>query len=89
MLVVPSREMSEFPHLPIQSESLLDISFIGSLDFLDISKTVAKPLSGLLLMIPVVSHTEPAELILTLGAGHVHAPRVLLNIRIAFWAGLS
>jgi hypothetical protein len=40
-------------------------------------------------MISVVSHAQPAELITALGAGHMHATAVFLDIGFAFWASLS
>ena len=39
-------------------------------------------------MLFVVSEAEPAELILALAAGHVHAALVLLNWALALWAWL-
>lgn len=40
-------------------------------------------------MVPVVSRAQPAELVSTLGAGHVHATLVLLDLDLALGAGLG
>ncbi len=40
-------------------------------------------------MVPVVSSAEPAELIATLRASHVHASLVLLDLYFALWTVLS
>ena len=40
-------------------------------------------------MIPVVSKTEPAELVPALAAGHVHTALVLFNVALAFGTGLG
>jgi hypothetical protein len=37
---------------------------------------------------PIVSHAKPAELIATLGASHMHASLILLNLTLALGAGL-
>lgn len=58
-------------------------------DILNIFEGVAEILSSLSLMIFVVSHAEPAELIPTLGTSHVHAPLVLLNLYLALRTTLS
>ena len=39
-------------------------------------------------MLPVVTHAEPAELILALTARHMHASLIFLNWTLALWAWL-
>ena len=40
-------------------------------------------------MFPVVSKTQPAELVATLAARHVHTPLVFLDIAFALRAGFG
>ena len=58
-------------------------------DILNIFEGVAEILSSLSLMIFVVTHAEPAELIPALRASHVHTPLVLLNLHLALRATLG
>ena len=58
------------------------------LTFLNIGKGVAEVRPNLLLVILVVSHAEPTELIFARAASHVHAALVLLDGTLAFGAFL-
>ena len=40
-------------------------------------------------MISIVSHAQPAELVTTLRASHVHAPFIFLYLGFTFWTGLG
>ena len=56
--------------------------------FLDVLKRVAKTLACLGGMIAVVTHAQPAELVLALTTGHMHASLILLDRSFALRARL-
>jgi len=100
-LLLVLSELDGFEVLHISSLVVLDLlKELFSLDFLihvfllassssyDIFEGVAESSASLRTVLSVVTHTEPAELIPTLGTGHVHATLVLLDLHLALGTGL-
>lgn len=63
--------------------------FRGPTSPLHICKRVTKIAACLCLMCSIVTHAQPAELMLALAAGHVHAALVLLDWPLTLRAWLS
>ena len=79
MLHVSGLEMLKLALYQLYLLLLSHIRLFVSLQLNDIIERVAQVFSRLCLMLPVVAHAEPAELVAALRACHMHATFVLLN----------
>lgn len=61
----------------------------GTSDSLYVFPRVAQIGTRFILMVPVVSETEPAKFVAALSAGHVHTTLVFLNIALALGTRLG
>ena len=87
MCLVARGIVLEFLVLLVDFLELLDLDRVGgAIDFYNVFVRIANRSSCKLPMLLVVAHAEPAELVLAVGAGHVHASLIFLNIAFALWA---
>lgn len=74
--------MLQLLHFVFNSHDVVEL--LGPTNLLDVIKRVAQILSSFALMLLVVTKTQPAKLISTFPASHMHAALIFLDICLTF-----
>ena len=89
VLGVPGPEVAQLADNLLQFLLLLLLASVGTLRRHHVLVGVAQVAARLSRVVAVVAHAEPAELVLALGTGHVHAALVFLDAYFALGTGFG